>query len=179
MANVDDTGYTPTGLVEFFADGVPLGPAGLNEDGRATFTTSVLSTGSHSFTATYEGDADFSGSSTATALTATVAKATPTVGLTVSPSPVDGQPVTLTATLPADASGSVTFQACGSGIGSAAAYPSDDTALQFDGGDDYVAIPNLDLSSFTFSAWVNLAAGGPQFLIASQNSGSGGLGLRH
>ena len=55
-----------------FKDGATtLGTGTLNGAGQATFTTRRLSVGSHSITATYNGDATFAGSTSA-ALTQTV-----------------------------------------------------------------------------------------------------------
>jgi hypothetical protein len=68
--------------------------------GVATFTpTTPLSVGSHSVTAVYGGDANFSGS-TSTAVTETVTAAATTTSLTASPNPsTAGTPVTFTATV--------------------------------------------------------------------------------
>ncbi|MGW7007396.1 Ig-like domain-containing protein, partial [Streptomyces sp. NPDC054933] len=52
---------TPTGTVSFF-DGATLLGSGTLSGGVATFSTSSLSVGSHSLTAVYGGDTDFSGS---------------------------------------------------------------------------------------------------------------------
>ena len=55
----------PTGIVTFYDGTAPLGTGTLNAQGVATFTASALSEGSHSITATYNGDAIFSGSTSA------------------------------------------------------------------------------------------------------------------
>src|SRR5262249_22322760 len=47
---------TPTGKVTFLDGGSPIGSATLDQNGQATFTTSALTVGSHSITASYEGD---------------------------------------------------------------------------------------------------------------------------
>jgi hypothetical protein len=65
------SGTTPTGTVTFAADGTSLGTGTLDAAGHAQFTTSGLTAGSHSMTATYGGDAGFNGS-TSTVLTQTV-----------------------------------------------------------------------------------------------------------
>jgi len=58
-----------------FKDGPStLGSGTLNGSGQAMFTTSTLAAGSHSITASYGGDATFSGSTSST-LTQTVKKA--------------------------------------------------------------------------------------------------------
>jgi hypothetical protein len=59
-----------TGAVQFFDGAVLMGTATLS-GGKATFTTSSLSTGSHSITAQYGGSANYSGSTSAV-LTQTV-----------------------------------------------------------------------------------------------------------
>ena len=179
-ATVASTGTgTPSGEVEFFDSGVYIGAATLDGNSQAAFTTSALSAGTHEITADYLGDANFGESAPASAFTQTVGQTGPAVGLSVSADPVHGQPVTVTATLPADATGSVDFQEGGTSIGQAQAYTSNDTALQFDGSSGYVAIPNMDMPNFTFSARVKLAAsnGGQQVLIASENDGGWGVGI--
>ncbi|MDB5352689.1 MAG: hypothetical protein JWN86_3936 [Planctomycetota bacterium] len=99
---------TPTGVV-VFSDGITtLGIAALDATGFAQFTTSVIGIGSHTISASYGGDARFSGSSSTVAHT--VGKLTGSVSLRVSSaSPVFGQALTLTANVPAG-TGSVAFQ---------------------------------------------------------------------
>jgi hypothetical protein len=65
------TGVSPTGTVTLKNGDTVLGTATLNASGQATFTTSSLSVGTHSITATYNGDANNS-PSTSTALFQTV-----------------------------------------------------------------------------------------------------------
>jgi Bacterial Ig-like domain (group 3)/IPT/TIG domain len=65
------TGVSPTGTVTFKNGGTVLGTATLNASRPATLTTSSLSVGTHSITATYDGDANNS-PSTSTALLQTV-----------------------------------------------------------------------------------------------------------
>ena len=62
---------TPTGTVAFRDGATALGTAALSSSGVATLTLSTLAVGSHSLTAVYSGDADFSGATSA-ALTQTV-----------------------------------------------------------------------------------------------------------
>jgi co-chaperonin GroES (HSP10) len=60
---------TPTGKVQFFVDGSPVGPTvangpvTLDSAGNATLTVQGLSVGAHDITATYAGDSEFNGSS--------------------------------------------------------------------------------------------------------------------
>src|SRR6266702_859941 len=62
---------TPTGTVAFQDGATALGTATLSSSGVATLTLSTLAVGSHSLTAVYSGDANFSGATSA-ALTQTV-----------------------------------------------------------------------------------------------------------
>jgi hypothetical protein len=64
------TSGTPTGTVTF-KDGTTTLGTGTLSGGKATFTTSALALGSHSITASYGGDANFTASTSAT-LTQTV-----------------------------------------------------------------------------------------------------------
>ena len=57
-ANAPGSG-TPTGTVTFMDGSTTLGTGTLNGSGVATFSTSGLSVGSHSITAVYGGDTDF------------------------------------------------------------------------------------------------------------------------
>jgi hypothetical protein len=57
---------TPTGTVAFKDGGTSLGtPVTLNGSGVASFTTSTLSSGSHTITAVYSGDSNFATSTSA------------------------------------------------------------------------------------------------------------------
>jgi hypothetical protein len=66
-ASVSDTSAgstgTPTGMVAFHDGTSTLGTAALSSSGIATITTNSLSEGSHSISATYAGDGNFSASS--------------------------------------------------------------------------------------------------------------------
>jgi hypothetical protein len=70
-ATVTSTAGTPSGTVNFLAGSTLLG-SGTLVGGVATFTTSLLSTGSDSITAVYSGDTNFLGSSTSSTLTESV-----------------------------------------------------------------------------------------------------------
>ncbi len=93
---------TPTGTVTFKDGGTLLGTGSLavvSGVDQATLTTSSLALGSHSITAVYGGDTNFSGS-TASAISQSVSQASTTVSVTSATSPaVYGQSVTLTATI--------------------------------------------------------------------------------
>jgi hypothetical protein len=100
----------PTGIVSFYDGANLIGTGSLSTSGAVTtasFTTSQLSTLSHTLTATYGADANFNGSSgTATQV---VNKDSTTTTVTASPSSASyGQTVTFTASVTANAPGSGT-----------------------------------------------------------------------
>jgi large repetitive protein len=98
---------TATGPVQFLDGTTVLGTATL-ASGSASFTTSALTQGTHSITAVYGGDTADAGSTSA-ALSQSV-KLLVGMNVGVSPSaPVAGQVVTLSATMNAAATGTVTF----------------------------------------------------------------------
>jgi hypothetical protein len=113
----------PTGTVTFNDGGTSIG-SGSVSGGKATFSTSSLSTGTHTITASYGGDGNFNGS-TSGAIVQTVnapgATTTTSVSSGTNPS-VFGQSVTFTATVTTSGSntptGTVTFFDGGSSIGS-------------------------------------------------------------
>ncbi len=131
-ATVSATGAT--GTVTFQDGATALGTATLTS-GQATFITSSLSVGSHSVTATYGGDASFSGS-TSSALTQSVNKASTSTSVRASPTPsILNQSVTFTATVTVLApgagtpTGTVTFQDGATTIGTATLNGSASTTL--------------------------------------------------
>jgi len=106
----------PTGTVTFKDGPSALGTGTLNGAGQATFVTSTLAVGAHPITASYGGDATFSGSTSST-LTETVKKAGTTTLVSSSANPsLSGQAVTFTATVTAKSpgagipTGTVTFK---------------------------------------------------------------------
>ncbi len=76
---------TPTGTVTFLDGATTLGTGTLS-GGIATFSTSTLLAGSHTITAAYGGDLDFT-ASTSSALSQVIALSGATVSLSVTPSP--------------------------------------------------------------------------------------------
>ncbi|MFF1956030.1 Ig-like domain-containing protein, partial [Streptomyces sp. NPDC058220] len=89
---------TPTGTVSYF-DGATLLGTGTLSGGVATFAVSTLSVGTHSLTAVYNGDSNFT-TSTSPVDTQTVGSASTSTAVSASPDPsVFGQPKTLTATV--------------------------------------------------------------------------------
>jgi hypothetical protein len=105
--SADSPGFgTPTGSVTFSDGSTILGTATLNGSGIATFSTSTLSVGSHSITAVYSGDTDFT-SSASSAVNQSVEQDATTSSVASSANPsAFGQSVTLTATITANSPGS-------------------------------------------------------------------------
>jgi len=100
-------GGTPTGSVAFKDSGITFGSGTLSTTGGVTTATVIViqSVGSHSITASYSGDSNFSGS-TSSVLTQTVDKANTTTTLASAPNPsVFDSPVTFTVTVAAVAPG--------------------------------------------------------------------------
>ncbi len=99
----------PTGSVNFYAGAENLGSATV-ANGTAQLTVNTLPVGTNALTATYNGNSVFI-SSTSMDLDETVVGAMPSeVTVTTGPNPgILGQPVTLTATVPPNATGLVTF----------------------------------------------------------------------
>jgi hypothetical protein len=117
---------TSTGTVQFVDGGVNLGPPVTLSSGAATFTVSSLSVGTHSITAVYSGDTNFT-ASTAPLLAQAVNRANTTVTVSSNNNPsVFGQAVAFTALVSAaapgagTATGSVAFFDGTANIGSAA-----------------------------------------------------------
>ena len=97
-----------TGTVTFYDGTTAIGTGGINS-GVAALTTSSLAAGTHSITAQYAGDAKQPPFVSAP-LSQVVSQVSSTVVLNVSPNPAtQGSPVTLTVTVPAGATGTVTF----------------------------------------------------------------------
>ena len=116
------TGASPTGTVQFKNGATNLGAPVTLAGGSASFTTSTLTSGSHSITAVYSGDAN-NLASTSAPLTQNVNQSATTTSLTssVNPSQV-GQAVTFTATVTSGGGtpgGTVTFKDGAVAIGSA------------------------------------------------------------
>ena len=100
------TGATPTGSVQFFVDNgaTPIGTSAIDSGcGCAQFATSSLAAGTHTITATYEGDDNFAGSTRSESQTV---QTPTTTSVTSAPSAsVFGQSVTFTATVTAVGTG--------------------------------------------------------------------------
>ncbi len=117
------TGVTPTGSVTFYDGSTALDTATLDGSGDASFTTSILTGGSHTITAVYGGDGNYN-SSTLSAVDQTVNQAASTTALTSSENPATfGDDVTFTATVSSSAgtpTGTVTFMDGASTLGTGA-----------------------------------------------------------
>ncbi len=121
----------PTGTVTFLDGSTVLGTGAVDGTGKATFQTTALTGGSHSITATYDGDTLYLGSvSTALVINVTTPGATPTTTALGSDttSSIFGNTVTLTATVAHTSgtiapTGSVTFDDGVVSLGTAAITP--------------------------------------------------------
>jgi hypothetical protein len=101
----------PSGSVTFLDGTTPLGPpVALNASGQATFTTSGLTVGNHTITATYAGSQSYnSGSGALSGNPQVVNLPSPATTVTSSDNPsVFGEAVTFTATITASAPGAGT-----------------------------------------------------------------------
>src|SRR6202042_608211 len=119
---------TPTGTVTALDSGTRIGTGTLDGSGQASFTTSTLSVGDHTITASYGADGNFTGSSgSLTGTPQVVDKADTSTAVAGSENPsVFGQSVKFTATVTPVAPGAgtptgpVTFLASGTRIGTGA-----------------------------------------------------------
>ena len=131
-ATVSGTGGTPTGTVTFKDGAATLGTGTLNGSGQTTFSTTSLTTGSHSITANYGGDSNFA-SSVSAVLTQTVNQSSSTTGVTSSLNPSTyGAVVTFTATVSGvggTPTGTVTFKDGATTLGSGTLNGSGQTTL--------------------------------------------------
>ena len=121
-ASVTGNGGTPTGSVNFLANGNVIGTGAVNPSGTATFTTSTLAAGTYAITASYTGDANDAGS-TSLPTSLTISLATTATAITVTPNPaLVGAAVTITAKVTGNGgtpTGSVNFIANGNTLASA------------------------------------------------------------
>jgi hypothetical protein len=153
------TGASPTGMVQFKDGASNLGSAVTLAGGVATFTTSSLTTGSHSITAVYGGDGNNT-TSTSAALTQTVNQAATSTSLVSSLNPsAPGQAVTFTATVTgASPTGTVQFMDSASNLGSAVTLAggvaSFTTSSLTTGGHSITAVYNGDSNNATSTSAV-------------------------
>jgi hypothetical protein len=101
----------PTGTVQFFDGLTQIGTASINESGQAILNISSLATGSHSITAVFSADSNFT-ASTSPAVTVTISQSETIGGGITSSTPQSffGQDVTLTAFFSATSSSGAPFQ---------------------------------------------------------------------
>ncbi len=122
-AKVTGNGGPPTGHVTFYDGTTSLGSSSINGAGLGTIGLSSLAVGSHSLTATYDGDSN-DGQSTSPAIVQVVVKTTTTTSLTSSATTVpQGAPVQFTATVNSNAgtpAGNIQFMDGSTVIGSVA-----------------------------------------------------------
>ena len=130
---VSPGGGTITGTVTFQDGGISIGMAALTGGTSATFTVSNFSVTTHTITAVYGGDTNFTGSSS-TNLLQTVNQASTGTTVTSSPNPsAFGQSVTFTATVSAQSpgggmpTGTVMFMEGASQLGLGALAPQNAT----------------------------------------------------
>jgi hypothetical protein len=118
-AKVIGSSGTPTGKVDF-RDGLTVIGSGTLSGGTATFSTSTLSAGSHSITASYSGDPNYSVSVSNVVMQVVKDKNKANVNLSSNHNPSDvKQSVTFTATVsPNNAKGTVQFMIDGKNFGS-------------------------------------------------------------
>ena len=96
----------PTGTVTFYDGSTSLGTAQLYGFGLATISISPLSVGTHTITASYSGDGNFTASTTAAALKQTVNQAATKTTVASSVNPSNPLQITFTATVATLAPGS-------------------------------------------------------------------------
>jgi hypothetical protein len=149
VAAVSKAVGTPTGTVTFRDGTTTLGTANLNANGTAVFTTSTLTRGAHTITASYGGGGVLAASS-ATVAQSVKTSTTTTVAGNPNPS-ASGQTVTITATVASAASGggtpagSVTFvdQTTNTNLGSGTLNAS---------GQASITVSNLSVAAHTIKA---------------------------
>ena len=121
-AKVTGNGGTPTGSVNFLANGNVIGAGAVSASGAAAFSTSSLAAGTYAITAVYTGDANDGGSTSAPA-SLTVALGTTAAAVTVTPSPaLVTTAITISAKVTGNGgtpTGSVNFTANGNMLGGA------------------------------------------------------------
>jgi hypothetical protein len=108
----------PTGTIQFNVDGADVGAAvSLNAQGRATYSSTGLSAGSHNIIAVYSGSVIFGGGGSATFVQIVNQAASTTVLTSNRNLSVSGQSITFTARVtPVAATGTVTFTVDGTPV---------------------------------------------------------------
>jgi hypothetical protein len=175
---------TPTGTVTFL-DGTTILGSGTLSGGTTTLSTSSLAVASHTITAVYSGDPNFT-TSTSAVLNQKVNQDGSTTALASSVNPsTTGQSVTFTATISASApgsgtpTGSVTFYVNSKSVGSvgltagAATYTTTFIAA---GSDTIKAVYSGDANFKTSNASLTqvVDTGGPAAIVINSSEGGGG-----
>jgi Bacterial Ig-like domain (group 3)/Lamin Tail Domain/Divergent InlB B-repeat domain len=193
---------TPTGNVTFFDGGNAIDVEPLDQNGQATFTSHTLSVGSHSITASYEGDDASAPSTTSAALVQVVNKADQTIdfaplaaktygdpdfalsatassGLPVSfailsgPATISGNTVHITG------AGTVTVRASQDGDSNYNAAPNNDRSFEVARADQTINFAPLADKTYGDAPFTVSATGGastsPVTFSASGNCTSGGM----
>ena len=111
-ATVTGNGGVPTGTITYAVDGAALNTATLDATGKASFSDSTMTVGSHAVTASYSGDTDDNGSVSSPLTQAMHAIATTTslgTGATAGPAPQTVLIATVVGTSGPTPTGTVTF----------------------------------------------------------------------
>ncbi len=159
---------TPTGFVEFFAGATELGSAPLSGDTAALTTTAIPVGADQEITATYEGDANFAASTTTTAAEVTVLPVVAPVLSVSTATTLPGQDVTLTATVPGNATGTVQFldngddisgpQELVSGAAAALQFSNESDTSYLTASDSLNSLTDGSNTQLTLTAWIYPAA---------------------
>ncbi len=168
-----------TGTISFTSGGVTLGSGTINSaTNMVTIATTVLPVGSDLITASYGGDSN-NNSATGT-VTQTVNKAGLTITLVSSLNPSTlNQSVTFTATLPASATGTVTFAAGSTSLGSpvlANGVASVTTSTLPVGSDSITATYNGDSNNKTATATLTQVVNKATPAVTVTTSGASAFG---
>ncbi|HEY6376298.1 MAG TPA: Ig-like domain repeat protein [Edaphobacter sp.] len=108
---------TATGTMTFHDGATLLGTALISSTGEASITVSTFAVGTHTLTAVYAGDTNFT-TSTSSSVSLTVSPTPIAVSLVSSDNPSGfGQAVTFTATVPSGATGTIQFKDGGANVG--------------------------------------------------------------
>jgi large repetitive protein len=162
------------GTVQFAVDGTDFASPVNVSGGQASISGTGLSLGTHTITATYSGGISYLDSSS-TASTLTILEVA--LSSSENPSQLESD-VTLTASLPADATGTVTFMD-GTAVLGTAAVTAGPTAIQCVG-QGYVALPDSALmigtNSRSVSVWfkTDVSAGWQTVFCQGANNYNGG-----
>jgi hypothetical protein len=145
----------PTGTITITSGGVTLGSGTITaSNGTVTITTTTLPVGSDLITATYNGDTTNNSATGTTTQTVTKASPTETLSSSLNPSPFN-QPVTFTAKLPTNATGTVTFTSGSTALGTSTltnGVASISTSSLPVGSDPITATYNADANNNTATA---------------------------